>query len=198
MKREKEVLVLPVVAVRCHISCSKSWMQTRVFSLSKAGESQAKKREGSSDKLSRVKSHPGSLPQVKRAEVLENFLAAGIPLRKIDHLHGLLEAGAQHLTKSSGMSELFPTVHAMAKKDLLDLRLARCKYMYHARHYYPVIFDGSTRQGEAIAPSSFASSTNSGRLFNVLSGSTSLPSPLQALSYRRYYKMKACSRISKY
>ena len=23
--------------------------------------------------------------------------------------------------------------------------------MYHARHYYPVIFDGSTRQGEAIA-----------------------------------------------
>ena len=57
------------------------------------------------------------------------------------------------------MSELFPTVHAMAKKDLLDLRLAQpgapgvlySKYMYHAQHYYPVIFDGSTRQGEAIA-----------------------------------------------
>ena len=44
-------------------------------------------------KLSRVQSHPGSLPQVKRAEVLENFLAAGIPLHKIDHLRGLLEAG---------------------------------------------------------------------------------------------------------
>ena len=54
------------------------------------------------------------------------------------------------------MSELFPTVHAMAKKDLLDLRLAQpgapgvitCTM---PGHYYPVIFDGSTRQGEAIA-----------------------------------------------
>ena len=86
---------------------------------------QAKNKEDSPDKLSRVKSHLGSLPQVKRAEVLENFLAAGIPLRKIDHLRGLLEAGGQHLTKSSGISELFPTVHAMAKKDLLNLRLAQ-------------------------------------------------------------------------
>ena len=57
--------------------------------------------------------------QVKRAEVLENFLAAAIPLHKIDHLRGLLEAGGWRLTKSSGMSELIPTVHAMAKKDLL-------------------------------------------------------------------------------
>ena len=36
------------------------------------------------------------------------------------------------------------------------------------------------------SPLTFASSTNSGRLFNVLSGSTLLPSSLQALSYRRY------------
>ena len=54
------------------------------------------------------------------------------------------------------MSELIPTVFAMVKKELLvDLRLAqplrctRCKF--HAGHYYSVIFDGSTRQDEAIA-----------------------------------------------
>ena len=53
------------------------------------------------------------------------------------------------------MSELVPTVFAMAKKErLVDLWLAqpghaRCKY--HAGHYYSVIFDGSARQDEAIA-----------------------------------------------
>ena len=163
-------------------------MQTRVFWIRK---SQAKKKEDSPDKLSRVKSHLGSLPQVKRAEVLENFLAAGIPLRKIDHLRGLLEAGGQHLTKSSGMSELFPTVHAMAKKDLLDLRLAQP----FAPGVSTCTMPGTTTLSSSmvlpvkakLSPSSFASSTNSGRLFNVLSGSTSLPSPpLQALSYSRY------------
>ena len=156
MKRKKEVLVLLVVAVRCHIARSHGCKLDRVFWIWK---SQAKKKEDSPDKLSRVKPHLGSLPQVKRAwaEVLENFLAAGIPLRKIDHLRGLLEAGGQHLTKSSGMSELFPTVHALAKNDLLvDLRLAQpgapgVSTCTMAGHYYPVIFDGSAHQGEAIA-----------------------------------------------
>ena len=166
----------------------------RVFWIRK---SQAKKKEDSPDKLSL-----GSLPRVKRAEVLENVLAAGIPLRKIDHLRGLLEAGGQHLTKSSGISELFPTIHAMAKKDLLDLRLAQPD----ASGVSTCTMPGTTTPSSSmvlpvkakLSPSLFASSTNSWRLFNALSGSTSLPSPLQALSYRRYYKMKACSRISKY
>ena len=53
------------------------------------------------------------------------------------------------------MSELIPTVHAMAKKDLLaDLGLAQAGApgaTTMPRHNYSVIFDGSTRQGEAIA-----------------------------------------------
>ena len=89
------------------------------------------------------------------------------------------------------MSELIPTVFAMAKKELLvDLRLAQ-----------PGAPGASTMPGTTtpsssmvlpvdvktkLSPSPFASSTNSGRLFNVLSGSTLLPSSLQALSYRRY------------
>ena len=78
------------------------------------------------------------------------------------------------------MSELIPTVHAMAKQELLvDLWLAQpgapgVSTMH--RHYYSVIFDGSTRELKTkLSPSPFASSTNSGRLFNILSGST-LPS----------------------
>ena len=50
------------------------------------------------------------------------------------------------------MSELIPTVHAMAKKELLvDLRLAQPGVSAMPGHYYSVIFDGSTRQDEAIA-----------------------------------------------
>ena len=53
------------------------------------------------------------------------------------------------------MSELIPTVHAMAKKELLvDLRLAQAGapgVSTMPGHYYSVIFDGSTRQDGAIA-----------------------------------------------
>ena len=103
---------------------------------------------------------PGSITSEKcclrrSAYIDENFLAAGIPLRKIDHLRGLLEAGGHRLTKSSGMSKLIPTVHAIAKKDLLvDLGLAQPGAPGASAmpgHYNSVIFDGSTRQGEAIA-----------------------------------------------
>ena len=137
-------------------------MQTRVFWIRK---SQAKKKEDSPDKLSRVKSHLGSLPQVKRAEDLENFLSAGIPLHKIDHLRGLLQAGGQHLTKSSGMSELFPTVHAMTKKDILDLRLAQpgapgVSTCTMPGHYYTPSSSMVLPVKAKLLPSSFASSTN--------------------------------------
>ena len=184
---EKEVLVLPVVAVRCHIARSHG------CKLEFSGSGRVKRRRKRTCQISSAVLNltcMGSLPQVKRAEVLENVLAAGILLRKIDHLRRLLEAGGQHLTKSSGMSELFPTVHAMAKKDLLDLRLAQPG----APGVSTCTMPGTTTPSSSmvlpvkakLSPSLFASSTNSGRLFNVLSGLTSLPSPLQALSYRRY------------
>ena len=119
--------------------------------------------------------------RVTRVKVVENFLAAGIPLRKIDHLRGLLEARGHRLTKSSGLSELFPTVHAIAKKDLLvDLGQVPC----------PGITTPSSLMvlpvKVKLSPSSFALLTGSGRPFSVLSGSTSLPSPLQAPSYHKY------------
>ena len=53
------------------------------------------------------------------------------------------------------MSELIPTVHAMAKKELLvDLRFAQPGapgVSTMPGHYYSVISDGSTCQDEAIA-----------------------------------------------
>ena len=88
-------LIVPlVVAVRCHIARSHGCKLEFSAGIRK---SRAKKEEDSPVKLSRVRFHSGSLPQGKRAEVLENFLAAGIPLRKIDHLRGLVEAGGQHM-----------------------------------------------------------------------------------------------------
>ena len=87
------------------------------------------------------------------------------------------------------MSELIPTVFAMAKKELLvDLRLAQpgapgvSTMPSTTTPSSSMVLPVKTK----LSPSPFASSTNSGRLFNVLSGSTLLPSFLQALSYRRY------------
>ena len=49
-------------------------------------------------------------------------------------------------------------------------------------HYYSVIFDGSTRQDKAIAITVRVINEQ----WEIMSGSTLLPSSLQALSYRRY------------
>ena len=84
------------------------------------------------------------------------------------------------------MFELIPTVIALAKKEfLVDLRLAQPGVSTMPGTTTPsssMVLPVKTK----LSPSPFASSTNSGRLFNVFSGSTLLPSSLQALSYRRY------------
>ena len=127
-------------------------MQTRVFWIRK---SQAKKKEDSPDKLSRVKSHLGSLPQVKRAEVLENFLAAFLSARSTIYV-GFLKLEGSIWPRVQACLNFFPPSMPWQRRTSLILRLAQpgapgvSTCMYHARHYYPDIFDGSTRQGEAI------------------------------------------------
>ena len=51
--------------------------------------------------------------RVFRFSVVEAFLSAGIPLRKVDYLRDLLEKNGYRLTASSALSELIPTVRAM-------------------------------------------------------------------------------------
>ena len=80
--------------------------------------------------------------RVYRVRVVEQFLKSGIPMSKIDNLRSLLEEGSYRLTHSSHLSEYIPVIHSEENKKMkgeiegLDVS---------------VIFDGSTRLGEALA-----------------------------------------------
>lgn len=80
---------------------------------------------------------------VRRANVVEAFLKAGIPLSKVDYLRPLLEAGYGRLTYSTHMAQLIPF---LLSKEVDELR----KEISGAAHV-AVVFDGSSRLGEALA-----------------------------------------------
>ena len=79
--------------------------------------------------------------RVLRVRVVEIFLMSGIPISKIDCLRSLLEEGSCRLTHSSHLSEFIPIIYAEEKK--------RIKSEIEG-HDISVIFDGSTRLGEAL------------------------------------------------
>ena len=80
--------------------------------------------------------------RVYRVKVVEQFLRAGIALVKVDSLRGLLEEGALKLTHSSHLADYVPVIQGEEKKwirseiDGQDVA---------------IIFDGTTRLGEALA-----------------------------------------------
>ena len=80
--------------------------------------------------------------RVYRVKVVEQFLKAGIPLVKVDSLRSLLEEGALRLTHSSHLSDYIPLIHGEEKK------LIRSEI---DGQRVSVIFDGTTRLGEALA-----------------------------------------------
>ena len=78
-----------------------------------------------------------------RLEVVEEFLRAGIPIGKIDMLRSLLEKNGQRLTASAHLrSAYINCFQAGSRKDRKMTGMTRDVSM---------IFDGSIRQGEAIA-----------------------------------------------
>ena len=79
--------------------------------------------------------------RVYRVRVVEQFLKSGIPMSKIDSLRPLLEEGSHRLTHSSHLSEYIPVVYSEEKKGI--------KNEVEGRDV-SVIFDGSTRLGEAL------------------------------------------------
>ena len=110
---------------------------------------QALKQESHAHKVGEM------LPEEHRAfrvHVVESFLAAGVPLSKLDSLRNILERGGYSLTTSSAMAELIPTVQQMEMSRVrADLGLPQPGILPSASHDYSVIFDGTTRLGEAIA-----------------------------------------------
>ena len=79
---------------------------------------------------------------VYRAKVVEQFLKAGIPLRKIDSLRELLEENALRFTHSSHLSDYIAPLHLKEKQSIREQISGRD---------VSLIFDGTSRLGEALA-----------------------------------------------
>ena len=80
---------------------------------------------------------------MRRANVVEGFLKAGIPLSKIDDVRPLLEANNARLTYSTHMASLIPFLLEKEQKAL--------RQEIAAASHVAIIFDGSTHLGEALA-----------------------------------------------
>ena len=82
--------------------------------------------------------------RVYRVCVVEQFLKSGIPMSKIDSLISLLEEGSHRLTHicSSHLSEYIYQLSTLKKRKRSKLKLSG--------RDVSVIFDGSTRLGEAL------------------------------------------------
>ena len=80
-----------------------------------------------------------------RLQVVEEFLKAGIPLHKMYKLRTLLERQGRRLSHSSNMMDYVTIIY---KQDIGRIK-AEIRHGVSTRDV-SVIFDGSTRQGEAI------------------------------------------------
>ena len=79
---------------------------------------------------------------VYRVKVVTALLKAGIPLNKLDDLREILEESALRLTDRSHMSDLIPFIHSQ------EVNLIKAEI---ANRPVSVVFDGTTRLGEAMA-----------------------------------------------
>lgn len=77
-----------------------------------------------------------------RIKTMKTFLKAGVPLQKLDDFRELLEEGGYRLTSVPNMRQLIPFVRK-EEEDIIKGELAG--------HNISVIFDGTTRLGEALA-----------------------------------------------
>ena len=80
--------------------------------------------------------------QVHRIKVVTAFLKAGIPLNKLDCFRDLLEENSTRLAGRRSLCGLIPFVQEMEEKTILQEIEGR---------KMSVIFDGTTRMGEALA-----------------------------------------------
>ena len=77
-----------------------------------------------------------------RVKVVTAFLKTEIPLSKIESLREILEKYAYRLSNARAMSDLVPFVHSQVQQNIkAEL----------SEKYVSVIFDGTTRLGEAFA-----------------------------------------------
>ena len=109
-----------------------------------------KKRDQTIEEALRKEKHnkDSTLPVEERAyrlQVVEEFLKAGIPIRKMDKLRTLLERQGYRLSHSSNMMDYVTIIY----KQEIERIKAEIRQGVSTRDV-SVIYDGSTRQGEAI------------------------------------------------
>ena len=80
--------------------------------------------------------------RVYRVRVVTAFLKAGVPLNKLDNFRDLLEDGGYRLTSSTHMRQLIPFA-LKEEEEGIKAEISGSKIA--------VIFDGTTRLGEALA-----------------------------------------------
>ena len=141
-------------ACREELSIKKSSIQKHVTSVKHTAgkEKLAKKEKRNMDIVQALQKydtdfHPSgeTLPEgirVYRVKVLRTFLKAGVPINKIDNFRDLLEENAFRLAGRKPMSDLIPFVLSEEKRQLK----AEIDGLPVA-----VIFDGTSRLGEALA-----------------------------------------------
>ena len=78
-----------------------------------------------------------------RYDLVESFLQAGIPISKIDSLRPFLQKYGHRLTSRGHLSEIIPQVMEKQKETL--------KNEIAPHDGFSVVFDGSSRLGEALA-----------------------------------------------
>ena len=109
-----------------------------------------KKRDQTIEEALRKEKHnkDSTLPVEERAyrlQVVEEFLKAGIPIRKMDKLRTLLERQGYRLSHSSNMMDYVTIIY----KQEIERIKAEIRQGVSTRDV-SVTYDGSTRQGEAI------------------------------------------------
>ena len=139
----REVLSLKKSTVKNHITGDKHKNAKEKLSKKTARERDIVESLRAYDKSVEPAGTSVSMEQrVHRMKVVEEFLKAGIPLMKVDSLRSLLEEGTYKLTHSSHLSDYIPVIHGEEKKRIRS-EIDGQKVS--------VIFDGTTRLGEALA-----------------------------------------------
>ena len=77
-----------------------------------------------------------------RVKVVSTFLCAGIPLNKLDLFRELFEETGYHLTDRQNIHDLIPFIHNQEFENIHEEINGKD---------VSVIFDGTTRLGEALA-----------------------------------------------
>ncbi len=133
----KKSLVKQHVNSKRHVDGKKKWQAETLRQKSICRELKAYE--------SRVHPVGETLPEadkVWRVNVVTHFLKAGIALSKADRLRPLLESHGPRLANVRQLSGLIPFIQEQEKKSVKEEL---------AGHNVSIIFDGSTRLGEALA-----------------------------------------------